>query len=574
MWSVLEAVYDGPIDQRAGNYKAVILQKEPSFDDGDLTQTAIPVSDGDLVVDTNNHVVAMKNGVSVLPAGCKDNSCSIVWDGVSEIQMDQVTAEFKLRANLLWSDGTPLTAADSAFSFALDDTSGPLKGNWSTNVTYSYETLDDLTIQWKGLPGYRSLQILNMFWLPLPRHLLGTLPASDIKNADLAARTPLGWGPYVIKEWVKGDHIRLDRNSKYFRASEGLPEFDQLVYKFINPDAGGSLVALAAGQCDLVERSSDPQSDQVLVNDLVNSTAARTEWKTGPEIVQLVIGINPASYDNGYNASIDRYNYFGNPIVRQAMANCIDRDKINVEIFNNKASLVAPGDLLGNQSSGFSVTSDGYDQPLAEKLLEQAGWMDTDDDPTTPRLAVNVPGVPGGTPLSLSLLSPADATSRAIATGIADSLAGCGVEVKTTAYPFSELYGPGPDGLVFGRKFDLVLIDWQYSTAPACYLYTTAQIPGKDNYWIGGNVSGYDNDGYNVACSALMRALPGEEDWDLSLQKLVDVFTTDLPAIPLFKLPKLVVLRSDFCSFSFDPYARSELSDIESFNYGVECSSK
>jgi peptide/nickel transport system substrate-binding protein len=310
------------------------------------------------------------------------------------------------------------------------------------------------------------------------------------------------------------------------------------------------------------------------VNDLLNSTEAQAQWKTGPEVSQLVVGIKPASYDDGYNAAIDRYNYFGHPITRQAMAICIDRQSINKEVFNGKAGLASPADLLGNQSSGSESGSVGYDRIEAEKLFEQAGWMDADNDPSTPRVAMNVIGVPAGTTLSLSLLSPTDTASLAIASGIAKSLAGCGVEVVTAAYPFTELYAPGPDGFVFGRKFDLVLINWQYSQAPACYLYSTTQIPRADNYWIGGNVSGYSNDEFDVACSSLTRAIPGDGDWELSLQHAVEYFTTDLPAIPLFRLPRLVLSRSDFCAFNFDPYARSDLSNIEKYDYGTVCQSQ
>ena len=574
MWSVLEAIYDGPIDEGAGKYKAVILQKIPALEDGDLAQSAIPVFSGNLVVDANDNIVALENGVSILPSGCKDSSCSIVWDGVSEIQMDQMTANFKLRTNLIWSDGIPLTAADSLFSFTIDSDPATSTGKWRTDITYSYEMLDDLTIQWKGLPGYQGLEAQGMFWIPLPKHLLGSLPLAEIKNADLAKRTPMGWGPYVITEWVSGDHISLEKNDNYFRASEGLPVFDQLVYQFVDPNGGGSLAALAAGQCDLLERSSDPQVDQILVTDLLNSTDDRAEWKTGPEIVQLVIGMKPASYDNGYNAATDRYNYFRDPIMRHALTLCIDRQTLNSEIFNGMAELASVDDLLGNQSSRTDSESESYDRIAADKLFAQSGWIDADDNPATSRVAVNVIGVPGGTSLSLSLLSPSDATSLAIASGVSKSLAGCGIEVTTTGYPFSELYGPGPDGLVFGRNFDLMLIDWQYSLSPACYLYSTIQIPSAGNYWIGGNVSGYSNDAFDVACSSLMRAIPGDGNWDLSLQHVVEYFKADPPAIPLFKLPKLVLTRPELCTFIFDPYARSDLSNLESLDFGSVCISK
>ncbi len=73
-------------------------------------------------------------------------------------------------------------------------------------------------------------------------------------------------------------------------------------------------------------------------------------WKAGPEIVQLVIGLNPAEYENGYNAATDRLDYFRNPSVRQAVALCIDRQGIGKEIFSDKAGLATLSDLLGSRS--------------------------------------------------------------------------------------------------------------------------------------------------------------------------------------------------------------------------------
>ncbi len=127
MWSVLEGIYDGPFDRSNGRYTAVILQKIPTYEDGDLIRSAVSVTAGDLVVDANNQIVALASGGVILPAGCTDNSCAITWDGTTELQMDQVTAEFKLRANLLWSDGSPLTSADSKFSFDGEQRPGQLQ---------------------------------------------------------------------------------------------------------------------------------------------------------------------------------------------------------------------------------------------------------------------------------------------------------------------------------------------------------------------------------------------------------------------------------------------------------------
>jgi peptide/nickel transport system substrate-binding protein len=574
MWSVLEGIYDGPFDRSNGRYLAVILQKVPTYEDGDLIRSAVSVMSGDLVVDANNQIVALATGNVVLPTGCTDNSCAITWDGTSELQMDQVTAQFKLRANLLWSDGSPLTTADSKFSFKVNGDPASHSGDRKLELTQSYEVIDDITLQWKGIPGYLGIESQAMFWTPLPSHLLESVPVSDLAGTELAARRPVGWGPYVITEWISGESISMQKNPFYFRAKEGLPGIDRIIYRFINPKSGGSLAALAAGQCDLIERSSNPEADLNLVTDLLNSTNTNVVWSEAPEVTQLVIGIKPADHDDGYNPAHDRLDYFREPATRQALAACIDREAMNTELYAGRAVPASIADLLGNQASTAGQASLEYDRATAEELLDRSGWVDTDDDPNTPRLAENVPGVPVNTPLSLELLVPTDSGSRAIASGIAASLTECGIQVMTQAVPFSELYAPGPDGMIFGRSFDLALINWQYSLAPACYLYTNVQIPASGNYWIGGNVSGYSRTEFDVACSGMQQTIPGDGDYENYLQKAVEYFQMDLPAIPLFKQPRLVLARQDLCNFTYNAFARSDLAALELFDLSPDCKSQ
>jgi peptide/nickel transport system substrate-binding protein len=571
MWSILEAIYDGPIDLIAGKHSAVILQKIPTYEDGDLTKASEEVVGGELVVDANNQVVVMQKGTRFLPAGCKDSSCALIWDGATPVQMDQVSAVFKLRANLLWSDGTPLTAADSRFSFEVASDPATDADRNTIDRTSLYEVVDDLTIRWTGVPGYHTAEVTGMFWVPLPKHILAEIPVVQLADSEQASRKPIGWGPYTIKEWVAGNHISLIKNGNYFRAGEGLPRFDQLTFRFIDPAGAASLAALASGQCDLVERSSSPQSDISLVEDLLNSTQATGTWAYGPEILQLVMGIKSAAYDNGYSALLDRPDYFGDLTIRKALAACIDRQLLLEEVFGSHAKLASMSDMLGNQSGSAVEPLLAYDPDYGRLLLDQAGWMDVDGDPATPRQAVSVPGVTTGTPLSLTLLIPADSISIATGTVISSSLAGCGIEVKPTAIPFAELYAPGPEGLIFGRSFDLVLITWQYSQVPACQLYLTTQIPVQENHWIGGNVSGYANVDFDMACSNMIHAMPGDEDYELSLREAVTYFTVDMPAIPLIKLPKLVIAGPGICAFSYEPSARSDLTNLELINYGAEC---
>ena len=73
-----------------------------------------------------------------------------------------------------------------------------------------------------------------------------------------------------------------------------------------------------------------------------------------------------------------------------------------------------------------------FDVSAANALLQQAGWQDTDDNPSTPRLARGVKNVPDGTPLELNYITTGAAQRVQVSTIVADSLAQCGIKVNVT----------------------------------------------------------------------------------------------------------------------------------------------
>jgi hypothetical protein len=77
------------------------------------------------------------------------------------------------------------------------------------------------------------------------------LPA-ELARLDLSARFPLGWGPYIVKEWNAGENILLTKNLNYFRASNGLPHFDELNF-IIMLDSNAAFSALLEGKCDVLD---------------------------------------------------------------------------------------------------------------------------------------------------------------------------------------------------------------------------------------------------------------------------------------------------------------------------------
>ncbi|MEZ0397137.1 MAG: peptide ABC transporter substrate-binding protein [Anaerolineales bacterium] len=567
--AVLAAVYDGPIDTNAYAYQPVILEKLPSLADGDAQVAPVSVYVGDEVVDADGVPVTLAPGVRVRPAGCRSADCAIVYDGQGEIQMDQMIVTFRLLDGLTWSDGAPLSAYDSVYAYLLAANPDLPASKYLTDRTQAYEAADALTVQWWGKPGYLDPTYFLNFWLPLPRHVWEVFSPDELPEIDAAAVTPLGWGPYVIEEWIRGDRIVLSRNGRYFRAAEGLPRFDTLTFRFVS-DPETAVSMLVAGECDLLDPSTHLEGQVSLLQSLEAQGQAQLLVTPTPVMERIDLGIRPASYDDGYLAGRDRPDYFGDVRVRQAIAQCIDRQRIVDEVLSGlsevPASYLPAGHPLYNPS--LSVLS--YDVAAAGQLLDQAGWIDHDNDPATPRQAWGVANVLNGTPLELTYLTTPAAQRVQTATIVADSLAACGVRLRVEYLAPEALYAPGPNGPLFGRNFDLAQFAMgSGGSSPSCLWFTGRQVPAAANDWVGTNLSGYSNPGFDAACLALTQSLPDDAVYRQAYQDTQALFARDLPVIPLYWRLRVAAARPGLSNYSLDPTAASALWNIEAFDLPV-----
>ena len=572
MWNVLEALYDGPFDTRAFSAQPVILEKMPSLADGDAKIQPVDVQAGDGVVDAAGRFVALAKGLTVLPAGCSTPDCAQTWDGASALQMDQLSVTFKIKAGIQWSDGTPLTAEDSVYSFnvAADPATPSSKG--VTDRTASYTAADAQTVVWTGVPGYVEERYPTFFFLPLPSHAWKSLTPAQLLTDESVRRQPLGWGPYVLQEWVPGDHILLRKNPNYFRAAEGLPKFDLLEYRFTGSPADSALMSLVDGKCDIVDQSPGflPMLEELI--NTQNNGRLKLYLAQGPEWEHLDFGIRPASYDDGYDLTTgDRPDLFGDARTRQALAQCIDRQGMVAELFHNRSAV--PTGYLPPSHPLYQgdLPAYPYDPSAAAQLLDQVGWRDTDGNPATPRVASGIAGILDGTPLQANLATTTAALRQEVARRVAADLTACGVGVTTSLLSPGELFAPGPDGPLFGRKFDLAMFYWESGARSPCVLYTSAQMPSAANQWIGANVTGFSSPEFDAACASAYWALPGQPDYAARNQAAERLFADQLPVVPLYYQLKIAISRPDLCGLDLDLTARSLLSNLESLDEGADC---
>jgi peptide/nickel transport system substrate-binding protein len=564
--TVLSAIYDGPIDNKSYTAQPVIVEKIPSLADGDGLLQPVQVGAGDLMVDGNGNLTNLGEGVLYRPSGCTELACAQTYSGTDPVQMDQLILRFKLLPGLLWSDGTPLTAADSVYSYEVARNLYPSALPNQVKHTSSYKALDDLTVEWIGVPGFMDGLYQAKFFSPLPQHAWASIPVTELQGNEISSRMPLGWGAYVLEDWVAGDHISLNANPNYFRAAEDLPYFDHLVYRFVS-DSTEAQTAVLAGECDLVEPTAGLETQ---TGDLL---------QLGEEgQISLVFQSNYAWDLLEFNLSpldVEQPAFFANREVRQAAAMCIDRQALVEQLSGGQMPIadlyVPPGHPLFNTN----VKQYAFDPQAAADFLTASGWMDADNEPATPRISQGLAGIADGTAFIVEYLVSAEPERQAAAKLVQANLQECGIQAEIVSQPAEEYLAAGPDGPVFGRQFDMAQFAWMAAVEPPCYLYLTHEIPGPyPNYpkgWGGVNAGGYSNPQYDQAC---LDGLYSLADMPQHVQKHAEaqaIFAEDLPALPLYWHYRVIMGRPDMCDLPLEAVSDNIFLDVESFNYGEGC---
>lgn len=542
--TLLPALYDGPIDILGYRPTPVILDALPSIEAGTVRLEPVSISSGDLYFNPETMLPeTMAPGKPFLPSGCTSTDCVRRFEG-GQTQIDRMVVEFRLLPDLVWSDGEPLTAHDSVFSFDLqaDPRTPGLKDQ--VNRTTSYEAVDDLTVRWTGIPGFFDVEFATNFWTPLPRHVLDGLDPSELPGHEAARTTPLGWGPYAIERWTPGESIDFVANPNYRRAGEGAPGFERLHVRFVGRDPGAALQQILTGECDVLEESLVGIENLDTLRDLAAQDRLRWQSAPGSLLERLDFAVAPAD---------DRPAILADVGVRRALAACIDRQGLIDSLLG--AGFAGPaGFLPGGHPLAASESLPAYDPVAGAAALTELGWIDHDQDPQTPRVAQGAPDVAGGTELVLSLLTTPDDLHQRIAAAIADGLSGCGARVRIEALDPAVVYAPWPDGPAFGRRFDLVVWPWLQWLATSCEVFTSAEIASDDNPE-GSNASGYREAVFDEACRQAQIGPVGGEETSLAVGRTQSLLAEALPALPLFYRPRFAVSAPGICGLEVDATA-------------------
>jgi len=278
-----------------------------------------------------------------------------------------MSVTWKLRTDVKWQDGKPVTADDVIFTY--DAISNPETGAWIAGIDYidSVEKVDDysLTVNYNAIyPGYLT-QFGGEQVAIWPAHYCD--PTQGFSSWD-CNRQPLSNGPYVLTEWVNGDHMTFARNENYYVA--GKPTIDLITVRIV-PDESVRKTMLINGDADLDMWTTEP-----IIADLKDKPNVEVSISPNNRWVFRIF-FNLAAKGTTDPVATP-HPILSDVRVRKAIRMAIDVDKIGKEFFLGYAQPVWTEFFRPPYQC--DIPRPKFDPTAAAALLEEAGWKDTDGD--------------------------------------------------------------------------------------------------------------------------------------------------------------------------------------------------
>lgn len=290
-----------------------------------------------------------------LATGCEPNADSTEWTCT-------------LRDGLKWSDGSPLTSNDVAFSyrFIIDNKVPQYRAYFPFKPTF--ETPDDRTLIWKSEEPTFALDMPPWAYI-VPQKVWEGVDGKGMAEIKAQPNTPsIASGPFTLTEWTPGQGWTMEKNP-YFWGEE--PVIDTLRYRvYSNQEA--MTQALRNGEIDFADGIRPSLVNSVEGIDNVTVQKVVSDW-----------WLNLAFNFGGQGPDADALPALQNLEVRKAIQMAIDKQAIADKVYQGTATT---GDTIIRPASTFwhlDIPQDEelpYDPQAAADMLEQAGYTDTDGD--------------------------------------------------------------------------------------------------------------------------------------------------------------------------------------------------
>jgi peptide/nickel transport system substrate-binding protein len=426
-----------------------------------------------------------------------------------EISKDGLEITVKLKKDIWFSDGVPVTADDVLFSYEVIMNPGVDAAdlrNYYENIRQVVK-VDDRTVKFVLKELYwKTIEGIGVFFV-LPKHIYHF---TDPRQFNNRRSDPVGSGPYVFDKWDVGQKIVLRRNDNYWGKK---PKISKLVFKFIT-NSMAALQALRSHDIDTMEPSSEQFFELSKDEPFKKEFYTLSYWDSS--LGYSYIGWNEARV------------FFKDRRVRLAMTYAANREAITQYIQKGFGKVVAgPFYIFGKQNDP-NIKPWPFDLEKAKQLLDEVGWIDHDGDGIRDR---------DGTPFRFKLLYPSgNDTSERIVKMMKDDMAKIGIDVIADPIEWSIFLER-----VNKSDFDAYIGAWGGTIESDPYqIFHSSQIQNR-----GSNRVGFSNAQADALIEQARRAI--DEDMRYSLYHQFDrILHREQPYTFLVSRPRFVLLDKRF----------------------------
>lgn len=433
------------------------------------------------------------------------------------ISADGLTYTIKLRSGLKWSDGSPLTSADVAFSlnlFANPAYAGKTQASEFAKIaSVTAPDATTVTITLKSVDvAFMALALTDpLNFAPLPKSVYGSLDPASIPKSTNAFNPQVTSGPFTIVDRVKSDHITMKRNPNYFQAPK--PYLDQIMFKIIT-DQNTILTALQSGSIDT--------SWFLDINKLAT-------YKTIPGY-KVALDKAPGTYEAIYFNET-------NPLladlkVRQAISQAIDVTPLIQNIWKGIASPTCDDGVATFAHDASLVPCYKYDPAAAKALLTGDGFTMGSDGYFQKN----------GKTLELRYSTTAGKAYRVqTETIVQDQLKQIGIKMDIVNYPADTFFGS-----VLGdyTQFDIAEFANSLGYDPDNHTQW-----GSDQFLPNGfNISHYSNPEVDAAIKTELSD-PDIAHRTAAFHTIYKDIITDLPAMYYYAFPNISVAKANLQNY-------------------------
>ena len=429
---------------------------------------------------------------------------------------DGLTWTYKLRSDMKWSDGVPMTAEDVAYTI----TRSVQDGWWNhTTVTgnLTATATDAQTLVVTSSVPDPKLPILDVYIVP--KHIYEKISAEDLPN--YLADDNVSGGPFQIVERKEGEFIRLVQNPNWFGKK---PAMDQLIFRTFET-AEAQYNALKAGDLDAVDDVPGKIFATIMAGDEPNITGIAGNQGSFSELAMN--SSCPTGIGDGHVALKD-------PNVRRAINWSLDRQLMVDKVLNGFGKPAVGISASANPAFDYQVEADqtySYDPAKANALLDEAGWIDTNGDGVRDK---------DGVELKLRYFDRSVGGGSDTTPFITGFLKDVGIATDVKTFDEDSLAA-----IQSKSEFDLYTWGWSPYADPDNMLsnFTSSAVPTDPA------VGGYNDGNW---CNAEYDALYAQQHVELDpvkradlIQQMHKIFVNDGPYAVLFKYDNLQAFRSD-----------------------------